>query len=127
MRHFCSLISQINSSVVHRKSETLILNTKFNRRIISILFKEGFLLNYIILDKNIKIFFKYVHNLNSIHSIFLISTPGRYISWSYLHLRKLNSTSSSTCYILTNSKLGICSSRVALLNNQGGIILCKIQ
>lgn len=89
------LLSSIKLSNSAKKPLLTADNTKFNRQILKVLYKEGYINNFKIDKKSIKVFLKYKNDKNVLKEIFIHSKK-RVFSKQALSFNDL--------YIITTSK-----------------------
>jgi len=96
-------------------------------KIIVLLYREGFIASYNILNSEIHIVFKYFENKNVIQYIKMHSKPGRLIYWSYNQLKKHSGLNRTSLIVLSNSINSLTIHKDALLSKSGGLILFEIK
>lgn len=120
------MITRIRNSCKRNQLSVKHLNTNICNNILSILYEEGYIRGYVVIDKNtIEILLKYIDNKPVIGNILRISKPGCKIYYSYNELLKLKMFNNNVFYILSTNK-GIISSNKALTLQIGGEVLLKI-
>jgi len=102
-------------------------NYKIIIELLTILYKNGLILNFFIRLKTIKVFFKFYQNRVVFYSIKVISTPGHRVRWSLNKLSlNYNAHAFGGFYIISTSK-GLITSNDCLLGSRiSGEILLKI-
>jgi ribosomal protein S8 len=129
--YICNFVSIIHYAIITKRQYCRILCTKVGLRLVSLLFKNGYLLSYRLVMNQTK---KYIyiqlknvtHLLNPLHNIKLISRPSNVVYWTVEKLNKeLTRGGRLTHYILYTDK-GLIFSNTALSLNVGGHVLFKI-
>jgi ribosomal protein S8 len=128
--YIANFISILNYSIITKRNYCKIIYTKLGERLISLLFKHGYITYYRFISninkKYIYIFLKNQSMLNSIFQLKLISKSRSRIYWSFKRLwKEYTSANSITRYILSTSK-GIIISSSAIDYNIGGEILFRL-
>ena len=128
------LVGKMNDSLVNllvgiktaQLKKNLIVNTKLSNlslSVLQVLKEEGYIIDYIKKETSIEVYLKY-NNFNPIiNDIYLISSSGRKVYYSYKTLHKVNN--GLGILILSTSK-GVMSSKKALLLKTGGEVLFKV-
>jgi len=128
------LVGKMNDSLVNllvgiktaQLKKNLIVNTKLSNlslSVLQVLREEGYIRDYIKKETSIEVHLKY-NNFNPIiNDIYLISSSGRKVYYSYKTLHKVNN--GLGILILSTSK-GVMSSKKALLLKTGGEVLFKV-
>lgn len=114
-----SLISNNNNLF---KSYLIVSKQKQYIQILDILFQEGLIRRYVILDNKIHIFLKYKGNLSLIKKIELFSSSKRRCFIKISDIKKLPF---DKIYIISTSK-GMVTNSDALRINLGGELICAI-
>lgn len=108
-----------------------VLKTKLTINFLYLLYKIGLIKSFYILqnDLNVLVYLKYKKNgLPLIHSIDLISKPGKRVYWTLTSLSKnYRKHSLSSFYIISTSKGLMTSNEALLYKNISGEVLCKIK
>merc|ERR1712037_880485 len=88
--HLYNMISSIKNGQIVKKAFIINENTKFCRKLLDILWDEGFILGYKILFMNkIKIYLKYRSGKAVINSIKIVSKPSLRLYYSVKKLKKI--------------------------------------
>lgn len=103
--------------IVYTKLSNLSLN------VLQVLKEEGYIRDYIKKEASIEVHLKYNKFNPIINNIYLISSSGRKVYYSYKTLHKVNN--GLGILILSTSK-GVMSSKKALLLKTGGEVLFKV-
>lgn len=125
-------VSQINQALNTRKIQVYIPYAKQSLLLIKLLYKEGLISSYSIREISnrnfalIEVCFKFHENKPVINNIKTIAKPGRFVYYKHKHLEKQLKHHNANIYILSNSFLGICTSKEAMRYNQGGLLLFEI-
>ena len=130
--HLAKIVSQINNGIATGSKKIILtgpeVNSKFCKKILDILEKEGFIKYYKYTKKKqgivLQIFLKYMaNNRNVINHINLVSKPSRR---AYISIQSLWGVKKGFgLYILSTSK-GILTDTDARLLHQGGELLLSI-
>ena len=119
LSNFFSSISNNNNLF---KSYLIVPKQKQSIQIVNLLFQEGLIRRYKILNNKIYIFLKYKDNLPLIKKINLISTSKRR---QFIKIKEVQKLPFDKIYILSTSK-GIVTHLEAQKINLGGELICSI-
>jgi ribosomal protein S8 len=129
--NFADLLVRINVAYKAKLVSVKVLKNKLTFRFLYLLYKIGLIKSFYVLpnDLQILVYLKYKKNrMPLIHSIDLISKPGKRVYWTLSFLSKnYRKHAMSTFYIISTSKGLITSNEALLYKNISGEILCKIQ
>jgi ribosomal protein S8 len=129
--NFADLLVRINVAYKAKLVSVKVQKNKLTFRFLYLLYKIGLIKSFHILpnDLQILVYLKYKKNkMPLIHSINLISKPGKRVYWTLSFLSKnYRKHAMSTFYIISTSKGLITSNEALLYKNISGEILCKIQ
>lgn len=128
-------LTRIQNGLMANLTSINVLNSNYIKNILTVLYREGFILSYKIDNLNTKAIQKYIqvnlkYNLYGkplINKITILSTPGlrKYVTVTELiQLRKQNITLNNI-YIVSTSQ-GVMSDLQAIQANLGGELICKI-
>lgn len=122
-----NLINDINKQQKEKKIFLIHKSTNEIKDFLKVLLKEGYIFNFILLkDKYVKVYFKYGrHGLPVIKNIDFLKKQSRYISLKKEGLIRLNSDDKMSTYIVSTNK-GFKTSKEAIQENLGGLLICKI-
>jgi small subunit ribosomal protein S8 len=88
--HFYNLISNLKNGQIVNKAFVINENSQICRKVLDILWDEGFILGYKILPVNkLKIYLKYRNGNSVIRSIKVVSKPSLRVYYSVRELRRL--------------------------------------
>jgi small subunit ribosomal protein S8 len=88
--HFYNLISNLKNGQIVNKAFVINENSRICRKVLDILWDEGFILGYKILPVNkLKIYLKYRNGNSVIRSIKVVSKPSLRVYYSVRELRRL--------------------------------------
>lgn len=128
---FADLLVRIKVAYKAKLTSVKVLKNKLTFRFLYLLYKIGLIKAFHILSNglNILVHLKYKKNgMPLIHSLTLISKPGKRVYWTLTTLSKhYKKHAMSTFYIISTSKGLITSNEALLYKNISGEILCKIQ
>lgn len=128
--HFADLLVRIKVAYRAHLISVKVIKTKLTVQFLYLLYKIGLIKSfYMISDSTILINLKYKKNgLPLIHSLDLISKPGKRVYWTLTMLSKnYRKHAFSTFYIISTSKGLITSNEALLYKNISGEILCRIK
>lgn len=128
------LVGKMNDSLVNllvgiktaQLKKNIIVYTKLSNlslNVLQVLKEEGYIRDYIKKEASIEVHLKYNKFNPIINNIYLISSSGRKVYYSYKTLHKVNN--GLGILILSTSK-GVMSSKKALLLKTGGEVLFKV-
>ena len=123
--HISDVFSKIWNAQQSRLSELTLGFTTFNKKLVDLLCKEGFIKHYKIVPSDnyslsIKVFLKYVDGYPVISNISRISKPGIHIYSSVKELHKYVSGSSNCKNVILSTDHGLITDREAVELNIGG-------
>lgn len=120
------MLTRIRNGYNMNFSEVQAINSKICKKILDILYEEGYIRGYKEINKNnILILLKYIDNKSVIKEISRISKPGKRIYYSVNELKNQLENNKTTLYILSTPR-GVCSSKKAIDSLTGGEVICKI-
>lgn len=129
--NFADLLVRIKVAYKAKLTSVQVLKTKLTLNFLYLLYKIGLIKSFYVLSNNLNIlvYLKYKKNGSPlIHSIDLISKPGKRVYWTLTTLSKnYRKHSLSSFYIISTSKGLITSNEALLYKNISGEILCKIK
>lgn len=121
-----SLVNLLVGIKTAQLKKNLIVYTKLSNlslSVLQVLKEEGYIRDYIKKEASIEVHLKYNKFNPIINNIYLISSSGRKVYYSYKTLHKVNN--GLGILILSTSK-GVMSSKKALLLKTGGEVLFKV-
>lgn len=125
-----NFISNIKNALINKKLSVIIPFSNFILQIVKLLYKEGFLISYKIVNINKNIYIlcslKKSNGLFSIHQIKRISKPSQRIYYSVNELNKINLLSNGDSIYIISTPYGVYTEKVCLEKKLSGEILCKI-
>lgn len=116
-RHICNLISNINNGQLAKKSFIVQFPKKSVKKVLNVLWDEGFISGYKVSIKSIKIYLKYKNGVPAITVIKNISKPSLKV---YYSLNQLWKTHTENSLIILSTNKGVMSDRECKKKNLGG-------
>ena len=116
-QHICNLISTISNGQLSKKSFVIQRSKKSSKKILNILWDEGFILGYKESFNSLKIYLKYQKGLPVITLIKIISKPSLRVYYSVNQLWKL---SSENGLIILSTNKGFISDKKRKKKKKGG-------
>lgn len=122
--YLADMISRIRVAIRKRASFVVIAYNKECARIITKMHIDGYISHFTVHDREIKLFFKFQHNMVVIRDLKILSTPGlkQYISAARL---KQHQCHFYDVYVMTN--IGLLNRIEAIAANKGGIAVLSIR
>ena len=119
------MFSLINSASISSRGDVVIKNSKKCLKVLSVLYRQGYIRGFVVSEKTIKILIKFngLSTRPTISYIKSISLNGRpfFVSLKALtHIAHMNET-----FILSTPK-GFLTLKEAIQENTGGLLICKI-
>lgn len=128
--YIANYVSILNYAIRTKRIYCRILYTKLGERLTSLLFKNGYLLNYRIISNisysYIYIQLKHINSFNPLLNIQLISKPTNCIYWSVDKLSEECSRCGSLTQYMLSTCRGLLLSNNAIAARVGGKILFRI-
>jgi small subunit ribosomal protein S8 len=120
-----SLLTKIKNAIKAKHKFVEVPLTKMSKAIIKIFKEEGFIKDYIELEKTIYILFKYVgkNKKSSINELKRISKPGLRV---YTNIKGMPKILGNIGISIISTSKGVMTNHTALKNKIGGEILCYI-
>lgn len=126
MDHISDLITRIRNAYRASLSSCIVTRTKVSISILHLLFLEGFISGYRVIDTRfVRVWLSYNSGFPIFKCMKRISRPSRRLYWSLSYVRRLLKSESNSLFVLSTSH-GIVSGNYALANNLGGEIVCLI-
>ena len=127
MQTLCHNYSIIKNAILEQFSSVFIHKSTTTQKFLDVLYKEGLIRGYNIYSKKnkIEVYLKYYKGASVIQNIKAISTPGRYIYFSFDDICYWDKTSQHSFLVLSTSK-NIMSSKEAKKLKIGGKVLCVV-
>lgn len=125
----------LNELKIASKKNKIFIIFRYSKKInnlLQFLIRNGFILNYNFIDKNlffIKINLKYniINNKIIINDINIISKPGNRIYYNVKKLTKISKQNKEWIYAVSTSKQNIINQNEAIKYNLGGEVIFKIR
>lgn len=119
------MFSLINSASISSRGDIVIKNSKKCLRVLSLLYKQGYIRGFASYKKTIKILIKYngLSTRPTVAYIQAISLNGRPF---YVSLKILSQFAHKNETFILSTPKGILTLKEALQENTGGILLCKV-
>ena len=115
--HICNMISTISNGQLAKKSFVMQSAKKSSKKILNVLWDEGFILGYKESMNSLKIYLKYKNGLPVISLIKIFSKPSLRVYYSVKQLWKLNSNNG---LIILSTNKGFMSDKECKKKNLGG-------
>jgi ribosomal protein S8 len=122
------MVSRLRVAAKARRKSVDVLNTKFSLNILDVLYKNGIIRGFLVLDfYKIRVFLKYYQNKPVYFNMELVSTPGHKVIWSLDTLSlKYKARSFAGFYIISTTKGLITSTECLLTSRVSGLVLFKV-
>ncbi len=121
------MLARIRNALMRKKEFVDIPFSKFKLTIIKILKREGYILDYAIIDLKpapiIKVFLKYKDGEPVIHELKRVSKPGRRI---YVNSKNIPTVINGLGIAIISTSKGVLTDKEARKENVGGELVCTI-
>jgi len=119
-------LSSIKNGCLVSKVEVHVHKSKFLLSILEVLLKEGYINGYKILEKNIKVYLKYVKGKSVINNIKLCSKPTKRVYYTFKQL-KFYSKMNIMFFVSTNKGIKLTKDYFYVNKGLGGEVLFLIK
>jgi small subunit ribosomal protein S8 len=127
MKTLCNNYSIIKNAILENFSSVFLHKSNKTQRFLDVLYKEGLIRGYNLYsqENKIEVYLKYYKGSAVIQNIKAISSPGRYIYFSFDDICYWDKNSQHSFLVLSTSK-NVISSKEAKRLKVGGKVLCVV-
>lgn len=98
------------------------------RNLLKILYEQGVIRGFKIMNKKIKIFLKYQNSKSILTKIYVVSKPSRRVNWNLNELNKVQNYNNFSGFFILRTSVGLLTSNFCLLKKFiSGEVLLKIE
>lgn len=117
------LLTRIRNAHLARHKEVSIPKSRLKEEILRILKEEGFIKDYLVEDRELKVFLKYYNGQPVIRGLKKISKPSRRV---YVKSKEIPIVRNGLGIAILSTPKGIMEGRQARKENVGGELICEV-
>ena len=103
-------VSRLNSAINTRLKSVNIPCHKLNFQLIYLLYKQGVIRGFKVLQSSFRVFLKFYNNTPICYKMKIISRPGRRVYWNLNRLSKVYSRHAFSGFYVVSTSIGLVSS-----------------